>query len=133
MTGPKASQVFDSSLIALMRADLKAGGPGKVPVLDGDPVCSCQDWEGIWDLKIDVQLESLERARAKVSFALFNPKDGKKPDLRVLKMTLSSQHGAWRIWDIVDNSDPKAPFALRDELNKDLAAYAKDSKPKAAK
>jgi len=48
-------------------------------------------------------------------------------------MTLASEHGAWRIWDIVDNSDPKAPFALRDELKKEIAAYAQHSKPKAAK
>jgi hypothetical protein len=70
---------------------------------------------------------------ARISFALFDPKDGRKPDRRVLKMTLASQHGAWRIWDIVDNSDPKSQFALRDELKKEIATSAQHSEPKAAK
>src|SRR5208337_2992845 len=73
-TGPRASQYFHPSLIALMRADSKAAGPDNVPALDGDPICSCQDWEGIFDLKIDIQSPSPDRAEAAVSFALFPPK-----------------------------------------------------------
>ncbi len=132
-SGAKARKYFDPSLNALLDADVKAVGPNEVGMLDGDPVCSCQDWDGIWNLKIDIQLVNPERARAAVSFALFDPRDGKKPDLRVLKMTLAGEHGDWRIWDIMDNSDPKAPFALREELKKEIAAYAQHSKPKAAK
>ncbi len=55
-SGPRALNYFDASLNALMDADAKAVGPNEVGVLDGDPICSCQDWEGIWDLKIDVQM-----------------------------------------------------------------------------
>ncbi len=50
--GPRAGQYFHSSLVALIRDDIKANGPDNVPVVDSDPVCECQDWEGIWDLKI---------------------------------------------------------------------------------
>jgi len=73
-SGAKALKYFDASLNALLVADVKAVGPNEVGVLDGDPICSCQDWDGIWDLKIDVQLESPGRALAKVSFALFDPR-----------------------------------------------------------
>jgi hypothetical protein len=132
-SGTKALKYLDPSLNALLDADVKAVGPNEVGVLDGDPICSCQDWDGIWNLKIDIQRVSPERALAAVSFALFDPKDGKKPDLRALKMTLAAQHGEWRIWDIVDNSDPKAPFALRAELKKEIAVLAQHSKSKAAK
>ena len=129
-TGPKARSVFDPSLIALLHADQKAVGPNEVGVLDGDPVCSCQDWEGIWDLKIAVQPLRDGRAKAEVSFALFAPHAGADQDHRSLEMTLVPQGGQWRIWDILDNSDPKAPFDLRAELEKEIRTSKRDSKAK---
>ena len=89
-TGPKARGVFDPSLIALFHADQKALGPDEVGVLDGDPICSCQDWDGIWNLKIDLQPLSDGRAKAAVSFALFAPQAGTDQDRRSLEMTLVS-------------------------------------------
>jgi Protein of unknown function (DUF3828) len=132
INGPKAGQFFHSSLITLVRQDQKAAGPDNVPVLDGDPVCSCQEWDGIWDLKIDLQAQTRDSAQAIVSFALFAPRGRASRDLRLLRITLQKEHGAWRIFDIVDNSDPKAPFALRDELKKDIASYAHPAKSKSA-
>ena len=129
-TGPKARGVFDSSLISLLRADQKAVGPNEVGVLDGDPICGCQDWDGIWDLKIVVEMESDGRAKAAVSFALFAPKAGTAQDHRSLEMTLVPQGGQWRIGDILDKSDPKAPFDLRAELEKEIRTSKRDSKAK---
>ncbi len=129
-TGPKARGVFDSSLIALLHADQKAVGPNEVGVLDGDPICSCQDWDGIWDLKITVELERDGRAKAAVSFALFAPRAGGDPNHRSLEMTLAPQGAQWRIWDILDKSDPKAPFDLRAELEKEIRTSKQNSKPK---
>lgn len=130
-SGPRAGRYFDSSLLALIKEDEKAATPGDVPLLDGDPVCSCQDWDGIFDLKIDVQPQESNRAVAAVSFALF--KSGTKSDRRILSFTLAFENGGWRIYDILDNSDPKVPFALRAELKKDIAGYARESKSKPAK
>ena len=73
-SGAKGRNVFDASLNALMDADAKAVGPNEVGVLDGDPICGCQDWEGIWDLQIALQMLGESRAKAAVSFALFAPK-----------------------------------------------------------
>lgn len=129
-TGLNARGVFDSSLIALLHADQKAVGPNEVGVLDGDPICSCQDWDGIWDLKIAVERESDGRAKAAISFALFAPKPGSDQDHRSLEMTLVPDVGKWRIWDILDKSDPKAPFDLRAELEKEIRAAKRDSKAK---
>jgi hypothetical protein len=129
-TGPKARGVFDPSLIALFHADQKALGPDEVGVLDGDPICSCQDWDGIWNLKIDLQPLSDGRAKAAVSFALFAPQAGTDRDLRSLEMTLVSVGGQWRIWDILDKSDPKAPFDLRAELEKEIRSSKRGSKAK---
>ena len=129
-TGPKARGVFDSSLIALLHTDQKAVGPNEVGVLDGDPICSCQDWDGIWDSKITVEMERDGRAKAAVSFALFAPRAGSDQDHRSLEMTLAPEGGQWRIWDILDKSDPKAPFDLRAELEKEIRTAKRDSKTK---
>ena len=129
-TGPKARDVFDSSLIALLHADQKAIGPDEVGVLDGDPICSCQDWDGIWDLKIAIQPLGDGRAKAAVSFALFAPKANTDRDRRSLEMTLVSVGGQWRIWDILDKSDTKAPLDLRVELEKEIRASKRGPKTK---
>ncbi|MFZ1013927.1 MAG: DUF3828 domain-containing protein [Terracidiphilus sp.] len=120
LSGPRARSYFDESLIALLDADAKAAGPGEVGVLDGDPICSCQDWDGIYDLKIAVQIGSDGRAHAGVSFALLLRRQGLDRDARALEIALVSQKGQWRIDNIVDRSDAKVPFDLRAELQKEI-------------
>lgn len=128
-SGPKALHYFSTSLNALMDADAKAVGPNEVGVLDGDPICSCQDWDGIWDLKIDVQMLGSDRANASVTFALFAPKAGADRDLRSLDVTLLRTGNQWRIDNILDKSDPKTPFDLRAELEKEIRTLKQSAKP----
>lgn len=129
-TGSKGLNYFSPSLNALMDADAKAIGPDEVGVLDGDPVCSCQDWEGIFDLNIAVRMLSNNRANAAVSFALFAPKAGADRDRRSLEMTLISGNGQWRIDNIIDRSNAKAPFDLRAELAKEIRGAKRASQAK---
>jgi hypothetical protein len=132
-SGPKASKYFHSSLIALLKADVKAVG-SDVPVsMDGDLLCDCQDWDGIYDLKIDIQPGGAGRATATVSFSLFDGKDRKSEDLRKLKITLAVEHGEWRIYDILSKSEPGTPFDLREEIRKELKMYSKEPPAKSAK
>jgi hypothetical protein len=125
-SGPRAGDYYDSSLVALIRDDIKANGPDNVPAIDADPICGCQDWDGIWDLKIEVSVESAQRAEAILSFSLWNPKDHAKESLRRLKMALIVERGQWRIYDIVDKSDPKQIFSMRKLLVDDLAQIRKE-------
>jgi hypothetical protein len=126
--GPYAHRFYHSSLLALMRADEKAVGPGEVGVLDGDPICGCQDRDGIWDRKIDLRLEAPDRAIADVAFALGPPTHRSKDDLRHLTITLAPENGQWRIWDIRDESDPKDIFDVRDALEDEIRQLAKPPK-----
>jgi len=121
---PHAGQYFHSSLIALMLEDQKAASP-EVGAIDGDPVCACQDWDGVWDLKIDVQVDGADKATANVSFALSAPQDRPKDALRKMVITLAAENGEWRIYDIVDETDPTAPFALRKALQQDIVSHSK--------
>lgn len=120
--GPDAPRYFHASLVALLRADQKAASPD-VGAIDADPVCACQDWNGIWNLVIDVKIETPDRAMAKVSFYLADPKDDPKDSARKLAITLAAENGGWRIYDISDQTDPTAPFALRKALKDDIASH----------
>lgn len=114
--GAHAGQYLHSSLIALIREDARlVEGVG---VLDGDPLCGCQDWDGIFDLNIDVHEPRAGRAEAHVSFALFAR--AKPEDMRSLVITLAQERGGWRVWNVVDRSDAKAVFDLRKELEKEI-------------
>jgi hypothetical protein len=129
--GPHAALYYHSSLLALMHADVKANGPDNAPAIDFDPICGCQDWDGIWDLQIDVHVESTppQHTIAEVSFALAPPKDRPKDALRKLVITLVPEHGAWRIYDIRDESDPSSITELRKLLEDDLASLHRKSTP----
>ncbi len=129
LDGPQSSRYFDSSLLALEKADVKANGPDSAPAMDADPICSCQDWNGIWDLRIDVRIESTQRALANVSFYLAPPKGSIAVEPTKLKFTLVPEHGGWRIWDILDESEPKDIAALRKLLIDDLASLRNNPAP----
>jgi len=126
--GSHAGQFYHSSLLTLIRVDDKANSPDSVGVVDADPVCACQDFDGIWDLKIEIQMQGPNRALADVSFALAPPKGRPKDGLYKLRMTLVPERGQWRIYNIVDESDPKEPFDLRKDLEKDIASLRKSAK-----
>jgi hypothetical protein len=70
-------------------------------------------------------MQDANRALAGVSFALSAPKSRTRDDFRKLEITLVPERGQWRIYNIVDESDPKAPFDLRRELEKDIASLRK--------
>ncbi len=125
--GPSASLFFHSSLVALIREDIKANGPGNAPAIDFDPICGCQDWKGIWNLKIDVQLQTPKRAHANVSFSLEPPKTPSKDAARQFAITLVPEHGLWRIYDIEDDSDSSTTFALRKLLQDDIDTIRKEA------
>jgi Protein of unknown function (DUF3828) len=122
-----SKRYFHSSLLALIDADIKANGTDNVPAVDFDPVCGCQDWEGIWDLEIVVAMETPQRAHAKVTFSLAPPKNRPEDAFRKLQMTLVPERGQWRIYDILDESDPKMNLALRNLIEEDLATLRRNS------
>ena len=122
LTGSSAGKFFHSSLISLIKKDERAVAP-EVGVLDGDPICSCQDWDGIWDLKIAIEMPDSARAIAFVSFSL--SKDSSASDRRSLEITLAPEKGQWRIYNVFDKTDPHAPFDLRAALTAEIESLAR--------
>jgi hypothetical protein len=132
-SGREAQKYFHSSLIALMQADVKAVGSDIPIAMDADLMCDCQDWDGIYDLKIDVHPQSGGQAVADISFALSDPKTRDKDSWRKLKVTLASEHAEWRIYDIVSYSGRDVPSDLRAEIKREIQSYARDSNMKGAR
>jgi hypothetical protein len=127
------SGYFHSSLVALVDADIKVAGTGVPAAGEGDPVCDCQEWDGFWVLKMDVQMETPQRAQAVVTFAIYAPAKRPKDDSRTIKLTLVPERGRWRIYDIEylaePYSDPDAPKSFRQQIQKDIDFYAHLPKP----
>lgn len=130
---PLTSRYFHSSLLALIEADEKAADrSNEVPgALDGDPLCNCQEWDGIWDRKIEIAIRDPGRAEATVSFALFGPADRTRDDWRTLRIVLIPEHGAWRIYDIFymqERGAQKVPVqSFRRQLQDDIKDLARDT------
>jgi hypothetical protein len=132
--GTHSSLYFQSSLLALEKADVKANGPDNVSAIDWNPLCGCQDWGGgIFDLKIEIRVENPRQATAEVSILLSDPNSNRIrksntllcctfATMRKLDITLVPEHGQWRIYDVLDKSDPKFTSSVRQLLQKDLAA-----------
>jgi hypothetical protein len=127
------SGYFHSSLVALVNADVKAAGTDIPAALDGDPVCDCQEWDGIWVLKTDVTMETPRRAQAVVTFAIYAPAKRPKDDSRTIKITLVPERGRWRIYDILylaePRSQPGGPKTLRQQIQEDIDFHAHQPKP----
>jgi Protein of unknown function (DUF3828) len=127
------SGYFHSSLIALVNADFKAAGTDIPAAGDGDPVCDCQEWGGFWVSKMDVTMETPQRAQVVVTFAIYAPAKRPKDDSRTIKITLVPERGQWRIYDIAylsePHSEPDEPQSLRQRIQKDIDFYAHQPKP----
>lgn len=109
-----ASRVFTRSLLAWVRNDAEASRPGNVGALDADPLCACQDWDRIWNLRIELQPEASGKVQAEVSFSIAPPERHRRADSRTLLLHLVSEHGAWKIDDITDRTNPRNPWNLRE-------------------
>lgn len=118
-----SSRYYHSSTLALIRKDQKVVGDDVPACCDADPLCDCQDWEGIRDLKIDVRQDGPNQAEANVSFALFGSKNRKREDLRKLKITLVPERGQWRVYDVLSESEAGQPNDFRKEIQDEIDEY----------
>ena len=123
---------LNSSLVALIHTDVKATGSDVPGVLDGDLLCGCQEWDGIWIFNMDLKMETPPRAEALISFAVYAPKDRPKDDTQTIKITLAPERGQWRIYDILYPSEPGSEQwkskNLRGRLQEEIYSYARQPK-----
>jgi hypothetical protein len=93
--GHDAASVFSPSLVGLIRRDERHTPHGEVGKLDGDPICDCQDPDG---LKLTaVQITGQTRTSATAEVTLRFPQESSARHIH-LRLILLSQ--GWRIDDI---------------------------------
>lgn len=92
--GSGARKIFSPSLLALIRADKAPNG--EVGKLDYDPICGCQDAEGLKLLSVTVKPLSAASIHAVSRFRI-------SATIRTVDLTLIKTPAGWRVDDI--NSD----------------------------
>jgi hypothetical protein len=107
--GRDAERTFSPALLALIRRDRDTAPPGEVGILDGDPICDCQDFEGIKLMSLTLAEKGPGKARADVTLRF--------PDeTRSLSLDLVAAEGAWRVDDVHSDYTPSLVKLLEDGL-----------------
>ena len=96
--GSRAASVFSPRLLDLIRRD-ERDAHGEVGALDGDPICDCQDADGVRLTALTVAPAGRGRATARVR--LHFP-DGP----RAMTLDLTSVGGQWRVDDVHTKDTP---------------------------
>jgi hypothetical protein len=107
--GRDADKTFSPALLALIRRDQDTAPPGEVGVLNGDPICDCQDFEGI-ELR-SLSLAQTGPGRARVDVVLRFPSE-----TRSMSLDLVAVKGAWRVDDVHSDDTPSLVKLLEDGM-----------------
>jgi hypothetical protein len=102
-TGRSAPSVFDPALVALFREDVRLTPPGDVGAIDSDPICDCQDDDGM-SVRIEpVRATGAGRATARVDLRFG---EASPPETSRLDIDLIAVGDGWRIHDIRSKTMP---------------------------
>ncbi|WP_259754310.1 YbjP/YqhG family protein [Pseudomonas sp. GCEP-101] len=115
----KEEDVYDASLLALMKADQDAAD-GEVGYLNGDPVCDCQDWGDLRIQTLTFAAADGDRLTASVTLKDEVTGEGKQLDL----LLHHTAHG-WRVEDFV-NAEGSLAQNLR-KSTQDLLQFKQDA------
>jgi hypothetical protein len=97
--GESANGIFTPTLLRLIRKDQATTPDGFAPKLDLDPVCACQDSDGLHLLNLTITpVSSGATARVTISYS-----DQTKQELR---LSLQETPQGWRIDDIATQETP---------------------------
>jgi hypothetical protein len=99
-TGRSAPLVFDVSLVTLIRDSNRLTPEGDAPPLDGDPICDCQDSDGMSARIGAIRASGASAASARVDLK-FAGGEGNRLDLDLVQ-----SRGHWLVHDIHSKDMP---------------------------
>ena len=99
--GKSATRIFSASLLQLIRRDQARTPRGDAPALDGDPICDCQDFDGLHLTALTVN--SVDATHAAAQATLKFPGETTP---QVVRLTLLYTPQGWRIDDIATADTP---------------------------
>ena len=115
--GGSAAQIFDPAMVGLLEEDRKLTAPGEVGAIDWDPLCQCQDDDG---MRVEIgRVEISGPATANVHVELPFPSNPTAVELALTRVA-----GEWRIHDVSSKDTP----SLRDLLMQANRERAKGGK-----
>ena len=91
--GPRARSIFSPALLALIRRDAR-NAHGEVGALDGDPICDCQDPDGVRLVGLDLAAAGPGRAAAHVRLRFAGSR------AEAMTLDLVSIGSRWRVDDV---------------------------------
>lgn len=103
--GRQARSVFTPELLRLIRLDATVA-QGQVGLLDGDPICDCQDPEGLKVDAIAVTATGEAAAQAEVKFNF-------GAEARTVRLDLKAVGRHWRVDDVRTRETPSLAGLLR--------------------
>jgi hypothetical protein len=113
--GRQAASVFDPSFVALLREDARLTPPGDVGAIDWDPICGCQDDDGM-----KTQIGAIRPVGPSAATALVEVRFAGVTTSDRIALDLVVDRGQWRIHDIRTKDVP----SLRADLIKSNRAAA---------
>ena len=111
-----ADRYFAPRLKAAIDEDARLA-KGEVGYLDGDPICQCQDADGLRSKILRMRLQTSGRAQAEV---LLDYPDSTATHVR---FTLVRTKAGWRIADVAVSDEPSLLNALEASNRKALARH----------
>jgi hypothetical protein len=98
--GNEATKIFDSSLLELIKEDEQAGDD-LAPDLPGDPICDCQNNNGMIFTVASVSAPEFSRATAKIV-----RRDMSDPEGETITLDLAQTKAGWRVYDVAAKDMP---------------------------
>jgi hypothetical protein len=105
------SRYFAPRLVAAIREDARLA-KGEVGYVDGDPICQCQDPDGLHAKVVRVTRSSDSKAIAEVII------DFTDSTLRRVRFSLVRTAAGWRIADVSSGDEPSFVRAIEDANRK---------------
>jgi hypothetical protein len=102
---------FAPRLIAAMREDARLAR-GEVGYVDGDPICQCQDADGVHAKVVRVTPQGPAKARAEVIV------DFTDSTARRVRFSLVRGPAGWRIADVASGDEPSFLHAIEESNRK---------------
>ena len=113
--GRSAASIFDPSFVALLREDARLTPAGDIGAIDWDPICGCQDDEGM-----KTRIGTIRPVGPSAATALVDVRFPGVATPDRIELDLIVDHGQWRIRDVRTKDVP----SLRADLIKSNRAAA---------
>lgn len=108
--GRQADAVFAPALLRLIRRDAAETPAGDVGALDGDPICDCQDFDGLRNVDVRIAGGANGHARATIRFQITGQR-------RTVGLDLVAVGGHWRVSDVHTADTPSLVRLLTRSLS----------------